>query len=340
MMISRFKLDPSQIPVKQHLERWVEILGKQAKVRSLAAGRWELLGAFEVFRAAEAEIVLGHVSAFEYQRGAEVSEKSAPSIAITFCLEGELVLKSNLDHSAKVCRGQFAITNADMETQVVAQSAVRYVTIYYHASAILTATLLTESNPSVEVPVPSEIWSWIQSTLEYLRTALQRGDALVISTLLKAVEVTADQLARPVLVYRGQVDDDRMLALQAFVDENARNPDLGVGMLCRRFHMSRATLYRHMAHVGGVKRYLQMRRLALCLEEMRKGISRDESYYRALTKAFQFRSLNDFSERYKAQYGIDPMKLLNGDAPSGQGPSRSGSDGLMFNYGPSSPEQN
>jgi AraC-like DNA-binding protein len=115
-----------------------------------------------------------------------------------------------------------------------------------------------------------------------------------------------DQLARPQFLRLSHISEDRMMAIQAFVDENIRNPQLGVKLLCDRFHMSRATLYRQMQHLGGVKHYLLSRRLVCCFDDMRKAPSRDEGYVKVLVKSYNFKSLRDFNQRYKKYFGNDP----------------------------------
>ncbi|WP_439543498.1 helix-turn-helix domain-containing protein [Hyphomicrobium sp.] len=49
--------------------------------------------------------------------------------------------------------------------------------------------------------------------------------------------------------------------LRQAIEENLRNPDLGPDFLTRKFAMSRASLYRLFEPIGGVREYIQMRRL-------------------------------------------------------------------------------
>lgn len=315
MIQSQVRLDPSKIPLKQHLARWTDCLGKGARARSLTNGLWQILGTFDIYRLAGAEIAVGHVSPFEYHRPPVEIDKALPTVAITICLSGEISLTYNRGHSVRAYRGQVVLSNADVEARGIAEQSVRYMVLYLHGTSMLAGAFLTEANPAVEVSMPSELWQWTTGTVEFLRGALRRGDTTSVVSLMKALEISFDQLARPALAQSMAVDDERILAIQAFVDENVRDPNLGVDMLCRRFHVSRATLYRQMAGVGGVKRYLQQRRLILCFDELRKSLARDENYQRALARAYQFRSLSDFTERYRSQFGVDPMVLLKAEKP-------------------------
>ena len=311
MKATHVRLDPSQIPLKQHLARWSQHMGKGARIRSLAPGHWEMLGAFEMYRLPHAEIAIAHVSPFEYQRPANKTDASEQIVALTFCLAGEVVITLNDDFPLRARKGQFVLSAATPQARVVAEVPARYLTLYLYAPTMLSATMLTDINPGVQVPVPADIWGWLVGTCEQLRNALKRDDERSVRALINALESSTDQMALPDVAGKAVLDDERVLAIQAFVDENARDPSLGVDMLCRRFHVSRATLYRQMAHLGGVKRYLQVRRLTLCFDQLRKAVGRDDAYLRSLVKAYQFRSMADFAERYRNQFGVDPLPLVS-----------------------------
>jgi len=310
MIRRRFRLDPSQIPIKQHFAEYAAKLGKQARVRSLATGPWQLLGMLEAFQFDGVEVVSGHNSAMEYERAPNAQPNAQPVIAVSCCFEGQLAMNYNLESPVISRPGQLVVSNADSRAQIVAESTARWTILYFHSTSMLTARLLTEAFPALEVAIPKELWNWFAGSVEQLRSLLQRDDYASAATLLKVIEVVVDQLAVPQVTALRPIDEDRMLAVQAFVDQHAKDPDLGVNLLCKRFHMSRATLYRHMAPFGGVKRYLQNRRLSMAFDEMRRALNKDDSYYRTLALAFQFRSLPDFCQRYRQQFGVDPMVLL------------------------------
>ncbi len=56
--------------------------------------------------------------------------------------------------------------------------------------------------------------------------------------------------------------ESRAEAVRAYIEDHLDDPDLGVDRLCRRFALSRRTVYRMFADDGGVGRYLTERRLA------------------------------------------------------------------------------
>jgi AraC-like DNA-binding protein len=81
-----------------------------------------------------------------------------------------------------------------------------------------------------------------------------RGTAALIAALAGASSKGAGATVRNAPV-------TSLLALRRTIDANLANPDLGPGFLCRHLGMSRATLYRLFEPLGGVRRYIQQRRL-------------------------------------------------------------------------------
>lgn len=56
-------------------------------------------------------------------------------------------------------------------------------------------------------------------------------------------------------------NDPALLAMLEYIDTHLGECDLGEHILCKRFMLSRATLYRRFQAVGGVARYIRERRL-------------------------------------------------------------------------------
>jgi len=314
--IAQLSLDPARIPVREHLLRFAQVLGRSATVRALnPAERWRLLSTFEIFDTTEGQVIFNHVLPLVYERGPldNPDSRTQAAIVITLCLEGVLVITYSQDHQARVTPGQMVLGLVRAAMHVTVPVPSRYVILYIAQPTMLIATSLTDSNPVIEAQIPAIIEPIVATQLQQLRDALQSGEDRPLGPILKSLEALVDQLARQHFLRLSRVSEDRLMAIQAFVDENVRNPQLGVKLLCDRFHMSRATLYRQMHYLGGVKHYLQSRRLVCCYDELRKSPYQDMSFLKVLVKSYHFKSLNDFRQRYSKRFGTDPL-----DAPVDQ----------------------
>lgn len=324
--IAQLTLDPAAIPVREHLTRFAQVLGRAATVRALNPREpWRILSDFTIYDTTEGQAIFCHLSPMEYSRAAlDSSDTRAPSsVAITICLEGELVLTYSRDHQVKATPGQLVLGLTRAATHITVPVPSRYVILYIARPSMLSATSLTDSHPVIDAVIPADVTPVLVTMLQQLHRALGNKDDQPLGPILKSLEVLVDQLARPQFLRFSQVSEDRMMAIQAFVDENVRNPQLGVKLLCDRFHMSRATLYRQMQYLGGVKHYLQARRLVCCYDDIRKSPYSEESFLKVLVKSYNFRSLKDFRQRYAKHFGADPLIIVNTQDMSLTAPSLS-----------------
>ena len=301
-------LDPTLLPRGEHFKRWQEIMGRGATVHSLSPRPWELLSDYEVWQVPDAMITSAHLSPCEYRR--RRSREPQQTLALIICVQGEMTLTYNHDVIARAGQRQVLLGAADLDLTVIAEQPVQFTVIHLHQPAILAASTISEVLPVIEIAMTQGLWEVMVRAVQQLHVALRRRDTLGARALFRAVESVIDELAKPHYTARERVDGDRVMAIAAFIDEHVRHADLGIDMLCERFHMSRATLYRQMQHVGGVKRYMQVRRLARCFDEMRKNPDLESSYLRALVRSYHFRSFGDFSNRYQQYFGVDPVLLL------------------------------
>ncbi len=285
-------------------------MGRSATVRSLCTAEpWRILSDFELYDTTDGQAIFCHLSPLEYQREAleNPDVRARASVAITVCLEGEIVLTYSRDHQVKATPGQLVLGLTRASTQITVPVPSRYVILYIARPKMLSATSLTDAHPVIEASVPDSVRPVMSAMLHQLRCALSGRDDVSLGPILTAFEVLVDQVARSQFLRLSHISEDRMMAIQAFVDENVRNPQLGVKLLCDRFHMSRATLYRQMQYLGGVKHYLQSRRLACCYDDMRKSPYSDDSFLKILVKSYHFKSLKDFRQRHIKHFGIDPL---------------------------------
>jgi AraC-like DNA-binding protein len=331
VILKKLVIKPADYPASEHFRCWRDCLGEISDARALGTGDWRLLDAFEAYRMVDASITIGHVAPFEYLRGPH-AKRAQPAVVITIALEGELSLQYNQQGTCYVNENQLVLGSFNTECRAIAVNDVNYCSIYLHAPVLLAASALNDATPAIEVPISGGVKAAVFSLVGQLQSVLQADDHIAAAALLKAIEVMIDHLARPAYFATGQIDDNRMLAVQSFVDEHVRDPNLGVELLCERFHMSRATLYRQMQHVGGVKRYLLTRRLVRCFDELRKAPARSEGFKRALVKAYHFKSYQDFAERYRNVFSVDPDAMLVGDTDGAELLRIGGEGGDVINW--------
>ncbi len=94
------------------------------------------------------------------------------------------------------------------------------------------------------------------------------------------------------------------------IDDKLADPALGPEWLAQRFRLSRARLYRMFDSAGGVRHYIQHKRLARVHQALADpALSRE----RVMTIAarFGFRDKTVFSRAFRAMYGLAPSEFRN-----------------------------
>lgn len=92
--------------------------------------------------------------------------------------------------------------------------------------------------------------------------------------------------------------------MRRFIDANLHDPDLGAELLCRRFGVSRASLYRLFAPLGGVSEHIRNRRLRRVFEALS-----DPAQPLAMSQLAErhgFTAWSSFSRAFKARFGMTP----------------------------------
>lgn len=97
-------------------------------------------------------------------------------------------------------------------------------------------------------------------------------------------------------------------SVRRYIDANLTEPGLGVASLCARFRMSRATLYRLFNDYGGVREFIQRRRLAAAF----KALTAPGNVARGIFDVamdFGFTSASHFTSRFKTEFGWAPSQV-------------------------------
>lgn len=99
-----------------------------------------------------------------------------------------------------------------------------------------------------------------------------------------------------------------ILALRRYVDDHLGDPDLGADRLCERFRMSRATLFRLFRDHGGVRTYIQQRRLMACFRAIGSPRHAGRRIY-DIALDFGFANQSHLSTLFRRHFGMSPSEV-------------------------------
>lgn len=105
------------------------------------------------------------------------------------------------------------------------------------------------------------------------------------------------------------------LRVKDYINRVLDDADLSSERLCRIFGLSRATLYRMFAEVGGVQRYIDARRLDRCFAELHNAPA-TYGRVREVAERWGFHEAASFSRRFKNRFGIRPTDCLVAPDPA------------------------
>jgi AraC-like DNA-binding protein len=106
------------------------------------------------------------------------------------------------------------------------------------------------------------------------------------------------------------------LALRQYIETHLADPDLGSEHLCRRFGLSRASLYRRFRDEGGIEHYIAGRRLDRCLQELCAS-EPTRGLVMAIANRWGFTDPGNFNRRFRKRFDLAPSECLasNGTLP-------------------------
>lgn len=97
-------------------------------------------------------------------------------------------------------------------------------------------------------------------------------------------------------------------ALQRFIEKNLEKPDLGPGLICARFRLSRATLFRLFQPQGGVRRYIQRRRIMACFQAICSPSNLSRPIY-DIAMDFGLMNPGHVSSLFRQHFGMSPSEV-------------------------------
>ena len=103
----------------------------------------------------------------------------------------------------------------------------------------------------------------------------------------------------------GAISGACIFTLKRFIDHHLSRPDLGPALLCRQFGLSRATLYRLFAPLGGVAQHIRGRRLRRACDDL----ANPANLHRQISEiaySWGFNDLSAFARAFKVEFGMTP----------------------------------
>lgn len=97
-------------------------------------------------------------------------------------------------------------------------------------------------------------------------------------------------------------------ALRRTIDTSLHRPDLAPEMLSEQARLSRATLYRLFEPIGGVREYIQQRRLTRAYQMLTVPAHSDDLISK-IANACGFTNGSAFSRAFREAYGMTPREL-------------------------------
>jgi AraC-like DNA-binding protein len=253
-----------------------------------------------------------------------ISQGGLDNICVLTYLEGGFTLTAN--GTART------VESCDVCLLDLTQTCMLVTTAYRHISFVMPRAAMTEFLPDVEslhgvvigknAPLSSLLVSHLralhvqapQFSVAEARAAVRGTAALVMAC--------AGALRRPHANTR-QVAAASLQAMRQVIEASLGDSMLDANFLMRRFGISRATLYRQFAPLGGVRGYIHQRRMIRAYQAIADTANRQERIG-VISRRYGFSSETGFSRAFRAQYGVSPSHMRTLMAKGEPPPSATG----------------
>ena len=98
-------------------------------------------------------------------------------------------------------------------------------------------------------------------------------------------------------------------AQSVYIQDNLHRSDLSVSEIASFVGVSRATLYRALESVGGIKYFVSRERISRAKAMLKTG-NPDRGHISSVAYTTGFASPEQFSKTFKAQTGLTPTKFV------------------------------
>ncbi len=112
---------------------------------------------------------------------------------------------------------------------------------------------------------------------------------------------------------------ERSAEIKSYLDRHLADPELSTSHICREFNMSRSSLYREFAPVGGVGQYISQRRLERTLNHL-LSTPPARGRVREIAARWGYDDPGHFSRLFRQRFGVAPSQVT-GDIQGEAAPS-------------------
>jgi AraC-like DNA-binding protein len=265
------------------------------------------------YQFADVAIAAGSSSAAAFDRTTQTIARSGlDNICLIFYLAGGCALDVE-GRAAEVNTGDICILDMTRRSALRAPD-------FNNLSVILPRALLAPLVPNFDVlhglilRRSSPLNTMLAS---HLRALFAEAPSLGVQDVRAAVRGTAALIAE----FAGASPNGRAAAAQVgavaslqavrrIIEANLANPELGPEYLCRQLGMSRAKLYRQFEPIGGVREYIQQRRLMRAYQTITNPAHAHERVG-GIAARCGFSNDSVFSRAFREAYGMSPTDLRN-----------------------------
>lgn len=257
----------------------------------------------------------------------DASLDSASSAAVRFDRSHATIAASPLDHVSVITylEGGATLTANGRDTVLesgdvvlldMTQTCTLVTTPYRHISLVMSRAALSEFHLDIEAlhgAILSRDTPLAKLVVAHLQTLLAEAASLGPAEARAAVRGSIALVAAAVTPARRRqaVAGDTTVSLQTLrrmIEDNLGSEDLDADFLMQRMGLSRATLFRHFKPLGGVRSYIQQRRLARAFQAIAAIESPDERIG-AIARRHGFSSDAVFSRAFRNLYGMSPTDM-------------------------------
>ncbi|MGM0595291.1 MAG: AraC family transcriptional regulator [Pseudomonadota bacterium] len=217
---------------------------------------------------------------------------------------------SNGDHPMQVGQAQVGILDLEQELELEHSPASEHITLIIPREQLLSrldgypisGTVLKREQLTTQL-----LGHHIDTMARLLPQATQADLPALRDGLLDLISASLTQKERPEARARNAVAAATRSAIEAYIERHLKTPGLDAGAVCRHFGCSRAYLYRLFQPYGGVRHFIQTRRLRRILLALTEPKLR---HWRIIDIALQhgFTNQSHFSRLFKQHFDITPRQ--------------------------------
>jgi len=305
---------PASMPVHEHLPLWRHATRHQCAINPLRDG-WQLLDDAVVCNLGSLLFTHQHNAATHFRRSPEhCAATSDEWIIARLTLSGCYTLQ--FDDGRQYHAGAGSVLVHDWSVPHEGTSTdYRMLTIGIRRPQLAAARALNTARPVIVWEPKATQARLLAAAISGLHRDLTRLDAASAA----ALEAGITGLVDGVLCAELGTDPPRRRTprgerIRHYIHAHLRDPDLDAEQLCRRFHCSRATLYRVFDTEGGVTTYIQKQRLQACLQQLNVLPGASRAMVAQLCESWGFASLQQFQRVCRQMLGYSLEDVLSGDA--------------------------